>query len=260
VPQLSIITVNLNNAPGLQKTLDSVFAQTFTDVEYIVIDGGSADGSKQILENNTSKFSYWVSEKDTGIYNAMNNGITHAKGEYLLFLNSGDKFISSGILQEVAGELDGKDLIYGDIFLVESDTRKWTGHYPDQLTFQHFMDGSLPHPSTFIKRSLFEQLGLFDDSLQITADWKFFLDAVCKYNVSYKHINKVISIFDHNGLSSQTTGQAIISSEKKRILENNYQAYVADINELKKLRIIQNQPLLRLFIKVSKMFGRLKEM
>ena len=91
-PLISIITINFNDKIGLQRTFDSVFAQDFNDFEYIVIDGGSNDGSKELIEENTDKISYWISEPDKGIYNAMNKGIKVANGEYLLFLNSGDKF------------------------------------------------------------------------------------------------------------------------------------------------------------------------
>ncbi len=90
--KLSIITVNLNNKDGLQKTIDSVISQTFKDFEWIVIDGGSTDGSKELIEKYSDYISYWVSEPDKGIYNAMNKGIKVAKGDYLEFLNSGDIF------------------------------------------------------------------------------------------------------------------------------------------------------------------------
>ena len=91
---LSIITVNYNNAPGLQKTIDTVFAQTFKNFEYIIIDGGSTDGSLAIIESIKDKTAYWVSEQDKRIYNGMNKGIIQAKGAYLFFLNSGDCFAS----------------------------------------------------------------------------------------------------------------------------------------------------------------------
>ena len=101
MPKLSIITVNLNKAKGLQKTIESVIFQTFTDYEYIIIDGGSTDGSKQIIEQYADKITYWVSEPDSGIYNGMNKGIKVAKGEYCLFLNSEDYLLSNEILQNV---------------------------------------------------------------------------------------------------------------------------------------------------------------
>ncbi len=123
--KLSIITVNFNNATGLQKTFDSVFEQTFKDFEYIIVDGGSTDGSEEIIERNRDKINYWVSEKDKGVYHAMNKGMAKASGDYLLFLNSGDHFKDENILLEVMPELDGTGIVYGNIFLVESLTKSW---------------------------------------------------------------------------------------------------------------------------------------
>ncbi|MEP7170167.1 MAG: glycosyltransferase, partial [Bacteroidota bacterium] len=102
MPLFSIITVNLNNAAGLKKTIESVVTQTFNDVEYIIIDGASTDGSKEVIKNYETKISYWVSEKDTGIYNAMNKAIKKAKAEYCLFLNSGDSLTNKKVLNDVS--------------------------------------------------------------------------------------------------------------------------------------------------------------
>src|SRR5690606_22317295 len=110
--KLSIVTINLNNLVGLQKTMQSVFNQTFTDYEYIVIDGGSTDGSKEYIEKHTNKLVYWVSEKDGGVYEAMNKGIIKATGEYCNFLNSGDYFWNNSVLEKslVHNEVD---IFYG---------------------------------------------------------------------------------------------------------------------------------------------------
>ena len=98
-PLISIITVNFNDKIGLERTLESVFSQNFRNFEYLVIDGGSNDGSKELLEKNSEKINYWVSEPDKGIYNAMNKGISFAKGEYLIFLNSGDHLKNENSLE-----------------------------------------------------------------------------------------------------------------------------------------------------------------
>ena len=111
--KLSIITVNLNNMEGLQKTCDSIISQTFKNFEWIVIDGGSADGSKELIEEYGSNISYWVSEPDKGIYNAMNKGIKVAKGEYLYFLNSGDYLFDSNALSDVFLDNPKEDIVYG---------------------------------------------------------------------------------------------------------------------------------------------------
>ena len=253
----TIITINLNNTVGLQKTMQSVFQQSFRDVEYIIIDGGSTDGSISYIEANNNKLSYWVSEPDAGVYNAMNKGIKKAAGEYLLFLNSGDHFYTDHILKEIEDKLDGTDIIYGDIFLIESSTKSWTGHYPNKLSFQHFVEGSLPHPASFIKRSLFDQVGFYDESLQICADWKFFLDAICRFNVSYKHIDKTIATFYHDGLSSTGNSAAIIQQEKEGILQRDYLLFMDMYRELIGLRDFRKNKFINAFANIAKGVGLL---
>ena len=257
--KLSIITINLNNITGLQKTFESIFEQLFPDFEYIVIDGGSTDGSKELIEKNEEKLSYWLSEKDSGVYHAMNKGIKKATGDYLLFLNSGDYLINKSILQEVSDKLDGKEIIYGDVFLIMSDTKSWTGVYPDKLSFQHFVDGSLPHPGSFIKRNLFDKVGYFDENIKIVADWKFFLDAICRYNASYKHIDKTISVFYHDGISSISQNQEIMANEKRSVFLSEYPLFIENSKELSNLRAFRNNPLISKFVKFAKSFGLLKD-
>jgi glycosyltransferase involved in cell wall biosynthesis len=152
--QLSIITINKNNASGLEKTIQSVVSQTFKDFEYIVIDGNSTDESVEIIKKYSSGINYWVSEPDTGIYNAMNKGIRKAKGEYCLFLNSGDWLISPVTLQDVFNEI--VNMNPADIFY--SDCVKTDGNitiYPDNLTINYLSDNALNHQNTLIKHSLF---------------------------------------------------------------------------------------------------------
>lgn len=257
--KLSIITINFNNKIGLQKSFDSVFKQSFSDYEYIVIDGESTDGSKEIIEANKDKISHWVSEKDGGVYHAMNKAIAKASGEYLLFLNSGDHLINNTILNEVRAALDVTDIIYGNIFLIESVTKSWTGNYPAKLSFQHFVEGSLPHPASFIKRTVFDTVGLYDESLQIVADWKFFLDAICRFNISYKHIDKTIAVFYLDGLSSLAKNQALLQEEKKAVLKKCYPMFIENSKELTKLRAFKNNPVISKFIKVANIAGWLKE-
>ena len=113
--KLSIITINYNNKSGLEQTIKSVVNQNAEKhTEHIIIDGGSNDGSLDVIDENKEHFSYWCSEKDNGIYHAMNKGIAHATGEYLLFLNSGD-FLEPEVIATVLNELTGTDIIYGDI-------------------------------------------------------------------------------------------------------------------------------------------------
>src|SRR5690606_3965772 len=116
-PLISIITVNLNNLEGLKRTMASVFNQTYQNFEYLIIDGGSSDGSKEYIEANADKISYWVSEPDKGIYNGMNKGIKKARGEYLLFLNSGDHFVEQKVLEDNHHFLNDSPIIYFDVLV-----------------------------------------------------------------------------------------------------------------------------------------------
>ena len=121
--RLSIITVNYNNCMGLQRTMDSVIAQSFEDYEWLVIDGGSSDGSRELIEQNAEHFTYWVSEPDHGVYHAMNKGIAKAKGDYMCFLNSGDVYADAHVLERVFDYPLGQDLVFGDWYLQYPDHR-----------------------------------------------------------------------------------------------------------------------------------------
>lgn len=201
--KLSIITVNLNNRDGLQKTIDSVVSQTFKDFEWIVIDGGSTDGSKELLEQYADHFAYWVSEPDKGIYNAMNKGVRAAQGEYLQFLNSGDYLRETNTLDKVFSDFPNGDIIYGNLTLLENGEEKENRRYPDKPSFYELYLRSLPHPSTFIKTSLLKNCP-YDERLRIAADWKFFLKMALD-SIEFHHIEIFVSCFDLQGVSSTNT-------------------------------------------------------
>lgn len=226
MPKLSVITINYNNAAGLQKTMQSVFEQTFTDFEYIIIDGGSSDGSKKLIESHAGKLSYWISEKDNGIYNAMNKGIKKATSSYILFLNSGDFLYSASALKTLCSHKDA-DIIYGDI-LWEVDSKTEPGFFPDKLPFNYFIGNSLPHQATLIKKSLFDEIGLYDESQRIISDWIFFIVAICKHNYSYKHIPEVISVCERNGISCDLNNYEEIAADRKQILNKYFPAFLND--------------------------------
>lgn len=227
---ISVITINYNNKDGLNKTIQSIIGQTYTGIEYIVIDGGSTDGSVDIITANSQNINYWVSEKDNGIYDAMNKGIKQAKGEYLLFLNSGDYFYTNESVAIFASQHDDKDIVYGDLQVVETDST-WVKNYPSKLSFKYFLQDTLPHPACFIKRSAFEKVGLYDTSMQIAADWAFFIKAICLHNLSYKHLDQVISGFYNNGVSSHAHNQPLIKKEKDKYLQQEFALFINDFND-----------------------------
>ena len=186
--KLSIITVNLNNKDCLQKTINSVVSQTFKDFEWILIDGGSTDGSKELIEQFSSHISYWVSEPDKGIYNAMNKGILKAKGEYCLFLNSGDYFANGDVLDKVFAFDFDEDVVYGDQLWDYGD-RMETFESAEKVTLRNFIGSTIPHSGvSFIKREMFEEYGLYDENYRIVSDWKWFLIAVGLGKATTRHI------------------------------------------------------------------------
>ena len=246
MPLLSIVTINLNNAIGLKKTLESVFNQTFTGFEFIVIDGGSTDGSREIIQSGADKLTHWVSENDGGIYDAMNKGIASAKGQYLLFLNSGDYLNDSQVLAKVFALPPVHDIIYGDI-IWETAGSYLNGIYPGQLTFNYFTNHSLPHQGAFIRRQLFGTVGLYNVQYPIIADWIFFLLAIFKFNRSYLHLDMMVAVCNRDGISCSTEKLPQIVQQRKEIILQHFSNFLDDYT----LLLQQQQELLRL----KKMLG-----
>ncbi|MBD0833087.1 glycosyltransferase family 2 protein [Aestuariibaculum sediminum] len=226
---ISIITINYNNARGLRQTVESVFNQTFKEFEYIVIDGGSTDGSEQVIQEYINKFDYCISEPDTGIYNAMNKGIKVAKGQYLLFLNSGDWLINQEVLQQVIPNLNPEYAIYyGDVVRVYNNKKLVTKTYPKTLSFSFFVNSALPHQATFINRDLFETIFYYNEEYKICSDWEFLIYAICKVNVPYKKMDIVISNFVMNGVSNQISGKKLIEVERLKTYQKYFPLFIDD--------------------------------
>lgn len=215
-------------------------SQTWQAFEHIIIDGGSIDGSDAYIESKSEPFAYWVSEPDKGVYHAMNKGIAQASGEYLLFLNSGDHFYTNKSLAKGKGLLGNHELVYFNQNIV-SATKTYTKEYPVDLSFAYFLKDNLPHQATFIKKTLFDRVGMYKEDFKIVADWKFFIDSICKYNVSYLHVNLTMTTFYVDGISSFPENKKIIDAEKKKVLEADYLAYAKDLEDvLKNMTIINN--------------------
>ncbi len=203
--KLSIITINYNNAIGLRQTMDSVLSQSFHDFEYIIIDGGSSDDSSTIIKNFAPQLTYWCSEPDKGIYNAMNKGIAHATGDYLLFINSGDTLVTSDTLAEVEPYLGSADIIYGNlIFDYKTSQKEFLRIYPDSLDSGFFYNDSLPHPASFISKQLLVN-NPYDETYRIVSDWIFFTKAIVQDACTILHIPITVSRFSVDGISSNNT-------------------------------------------------------
>lgn len=236
-PKLSIITINLNNASGLAKTIASVSMQTFSEYEFIIIDGGSIDQSLAIIESNHGKIAYWLSEPDNGIYHAMNKGIRQAKGEYCLFLNSGDWLDSPTILEELFKLPPKADIVAGDVYFYDTDLQqiKWLVPSPDELTAKTLFNGTLPHQATLIKRELFERIGLYNESLKIASDWLFWVEALLEKGCSYQHFHGVVSYFSMDGISCNPATNNLPKREQLTILQQKYPRFIKDYQLLSAL-------------------------
>lgn len=193
---LTIITINFNNAKGLRRTIESVVNQTSKDYEFIVIDGGSTDGSVEVLKDYSDRISFWVSEPDKGIYNAMNKGIFLAKGEYCNFMNSGDIFYADDVLESVASYDKKEDIVSGDIFYKGQGIWK----NPDRLTMKLFYKHALYHQACFIKSSLLKT-NPYDETLKIASDWKWFVEQLVFGGASYAHIPVTVTLYEGGGIS-----------------------------------------------------------
>ena len=228
--KISIITINYNNLKGLKKTMTSVLAQTWQAFEYIVIDGGSKDGSTAYIESQSQHIDYWISEPDKGVYYAMNKGIKKAKGEYVLFLNSGDHFYSKKVLENNIQFVNETDIIYFNLQVIEYNS-SFIKSYPKELSFSFFVEDTLPHPATFIKRDAFKKNNFYKEDFKILSDWKFFIDAICKYNLSYTKIDETLSTFYIGGMSSNIENRSLKFNERQQVLENEYKVFMKDIDD-----------------------------
>jgi len=233
VPLISIITVNYNDSLGLERTIKSVQEQTVTDYEHIIIDGGSTDGSKEVIERYKNSFSHWVSEPDNGIYSAMNKGIKASKGVYLLFLNSGDSLYTNEVLQKVSRQLVGDySIYYGDIIRIYSEHKALRKSYPKVLNFGFFVESALAHQSVFIKKELFDSYFYYNESFKILSDWEFLIYLICNRNIPYKHLDMIISNYDMNGVSSQMEGRIIMKQERHITYKKHFPLFMEDYKNL----------------------------
>ncbi len=226
-PKLSIITINFNDVNGLQRTMNSVFEQTFTDYEYIIIDGGSDDGSFDLIEQNEEKIAYWVCEKDDGVFFAQNKGIKASKGQYLLFLNSGDILNGSKALEDFITHKEFRgDIIYGDYKFEEGEKV-----YPDELTPYYFMRTSLPHQSTLFSRTVFDDMGMYDEKYRIAADRAFYIKCFMSGVIKFQHITYPLTQFDLSGVSNDSYLLKEKEAEDEAVFKEYFGMHYKDLKE-----------------------------
>ncbi|MGJ5642466.1 glycosyltransferase family 2 protein [Formosa sp. S-31] len=240
--KVSIITINYNNLEGLKKTIPSVIHQRYTQIEFIVIDGGSSDGSKTFIEKQTSNITYWISEPDKGIYDAMNKGIEKATGDYLYFLNSGDYFYNEHVLTDLCDHQPDADIICGKI-VFKSQHKERIGGHPEEVRMSQLYHSFFCHQAVFFKKRLFDEMGGYDERFKLIADWAFISLAFTKFNASYKYYEDVvIAYYDTTGISSDGEKAERQIQLDKALFFNTYFPFLKkDMEELQELRVLDKR-------------------
>lgn len=215
--KLSIITINYNNKDGLQKTIDSVISQTWRDFEWIVIDSGSTDGSKELIEKYQEHFSYWCSEPDKGIYNAQNKGISYARGEYISCMNSGDTFYEKDTLERVFSVERKGDILYGDYMGIYQD-HTCLIHFPSPVEIHNLYRWSICHQAMFVRTVILKEKG-FDESYKIYADKCRWIEAAMDGS-TFELLGFAVCGFDMNGISQ--TNVVLKREEQERIRKEKF--------------------------------------
>ncbi|MDP2685563.1 MAG: glycosyltransferase family 2 protein [bacterium] len=259
---ISIITINYNDVEGLKKTMTSVLDQTYVNIEYIIIDGGSTDGSMEYIETHQKALTYWLSEPDKGVYDAMNKGLKKATGDYVFFLNSGDTLHNETIIEMVVNLKPTEDIIYGHLEIKEK-SRTRIKVYPQVLTFEYFLKDSLPHSGGgFFKKGCFvNDLSHYDSTLKIMADWKWSVIGLFKKGYSYRLVDTTIGVFEYgNGISSLPENRELLNMERKLILNEEFKYLYAKMITLlaikKSFKRLMKTKLLKTVFKLKKTFQK----
>lgn len=265
----SIITINYNNASGLADTVKSVISQTFQDFEYIVIDGGSSDGSVDIINKYKDYISYWVSEADKGVYDAMNKGISYASGDYLMFLNSGDCLAEKDTIAncvELIEKNEGKDIYYGDLLTLNHkdlpDKTYWK--YSSEINLFYFKHSTINHQAALIKASLFQEFGLYPTNYRLASDYWLWIIS-CIHNKEYCHLSLPIVFYDFSGISAKDNYKLYVE-EREAIWRSLVPPYVQKVitkaeglnNENQRYRQLTEYRIIKRAISLNDFFQKLK--
>lgn len=212
---ISVITVSYNDVSGLEKTIKSVVSQTCTDYEYIVIDGGSTDGSQDVIKKYSDDITYWVSEKDRGVYHAMNKGLKHANGEYCIFMNAGDTFVDNNVLSHAAPLLCDADLVVGKAYMTRDNEKISTVDPPQRMSLGFWLYHSVIHQAAFMRLENLKKR-MYDENLRIVSDWKYMLTEYVTGKYYYKSLSFPICNFDTTGISANN---ALRMEERESVIK-----------------------------------------
>ena len=254
--KISIVTINYNNAEGLRRTLASVAEQSYRDIEHIIIDGGSTDGSvdaiKEYVAANSNRDPFfkhaikWVSEKDNGIYNAMNKGIRKATGAYVQILNSGDIFAAADVVERMVAEIEKveyPELLYGNMIRKNYATGKLDGKSKEvEYSLRQYYSSTMNHDCCYIRRDVYEKYGLYDEDLKIVSDWKWFLQTIGLGKVKPVYVDIDVTHFDMSGISERDL--ELRNRERRQVLEEllpsailvDYDKHAFDAEQMDRLR------------------------
>lgn len=230
--KISVVTVCLNAKDTIEETLLNIFNQTFEDIEVIVIDGVSKDGTLEVIEKYKDKITHFLSESDSGIYDAMNKGIKLATGDFICFLNAGDIFYDNNILEKVAQKLIKNPeckFLFGDAEYISKKGSKIVRYNNIKNEFSIIFD-NICHQSIFYHKSLFEQLGLYSDKYKIYADWDFNINCLAKNKIKSIYLPLTICKFQLGGTCSNSENKKICKKEKELLIEEYYPEYKGLIN------------------------------
>lgn len=246
-PYVTIITSTYNAADTLRRCLDSVNSQTFTYIEHIIIDGGSTDGTQDIISyyasKDNSKISYWISETDTGIYNAWNKALPHVHGEWVLFLGADDYYCSNDTFANIVPKLveyvHKTPIIYGQVYTLNSETGKITGILGinwDKCK-RKFLQGriSLPHAAVFHHKNIFKQYGCYNDKYIICGDYDFLYPILLNNDPIF--VEMPIALFSDGGISNKIDSFSVLFSERKQTI-NKYHGRTSLILGLRYIKSI----------------------
>lgn len=219
--KVSVITACWNNVSTIEDTFRSVFSQTWKDVEYIVVDGDSTDGTKELIEKNRSRIHQYISGKDGGIYFALNKGLELANGDVIAFLHADDVFASEKTLEKVMNAFAEKktESVYGDLVYVDRNdlnkvTRTWVS---GEFNADNFLKGWMPpHPAFFLKKECYDRFGEFNTSFTSAADYELMLRMLYKHRVSATYIHDVLTKMRVGGKSNVTLSNRIHANKEDR--------------------------------------------
>jgi glycosyltransferase involved in cell wall biosynthesis len=224
--KVSIITITYNNLEGLKRTYESILRQKFRDFEWIVVDGGSTDGTKAFLEEHEQELAWWCCEQDKGVYNAQNKGTEHARGEYSIYMNSGDSFYADDVLEKVFERNPHADIIYGNWMLIFEDGKTRLGVAPETADLAYFFDDNMCHQSMLIRTDAVKNRP-YDESFRIYADWDEWL-ALYMHGKTFEKIDMTICNFMVGGISTGDNASEKLRMERKEEIKKIQERYYSE--------------------------------